>query len=522
MSSPSTATPSPRTFENNKRTRPSRRLAEPSDHAAAVDRVPKHDSAVRSFSWMAVAGIARQSRMFLVNWHLMTVLSRECFGTVSLAFGTMVILTGVSDFGLRQVGWREIAKSPQRIDQITAAVLGARLLAALLALAVYGLLALPACHDARSTAIYGMFAMGLVVNLGTFDFPFLARQRMDVVGRLTISGFVLYLVACRLTVRGDLTAWLVPVHFAWVCGLIVASLAHCYRREFGRLSINCQIVSMMTYLRRGWGLMLNGTLIRLGLTYPILVIGCFMSSAHVADYRAPELFYLFGVSFGEYLAASIFGRTARLLEENPSALRDNLGRVIQAILTFCVPIGLIGSYCLPALVGRLFSHPSNEAIGSTAVVLSLLLPVGVLSRFLRAIMPSVGLDYQLLWTNVSSIAMGSLGGWLLMRHWGVTGMAVGLALAEFWSIAWLCRAISRRIGGLRLRRTTRPAVAGILLILIAHAATLPHSAGNPVCLLVALGLFAAANCRPGYRQLAAAVHGFRQRTPANGADQQPG
>jgi Na+-driven multidrug efflux pump len=57
-------------------------------------------------------------------------------------------------------------------------------------------------------------------------------------------------------------------------------------------------------------------------------------------------------------------------------------------------------------------------------------PLGVMTRYLKTCMPALGLSWELLLVSLVSIAVGVLGGCLMISEWGVIGMPLAVFLAE--------------------------------------------------------------------------------------------
>src|SRR5947208_12558510 len=81
--------------------------------------------AVQKFSWIAFSGFLRQFAFFIVNGYFACRLTKEAFGTLTCAFGSLLLFIGIADFGLREIAWRDVARNPRRTADVLNTVLAA-------------------------------------------------------------------------------------------------------------------------------------------------------------------------------------------------------------------------------------------------------------------------------------------------------------------------------------------------------------------------------------------------------------
>ncbi len=417
--------------------------------AASIDEpdAPRR-GLVQKFSWIALSGFGRQLAFFVVNSYLAWCLSKEMFGTLTCAFGALMVFVGLADFGLHQVGWREVARDPQRIAAVVNSVLAARLLMTIVALVGYLAAAVVYCHSAQAWIVFLAYSFGLFFNMSSFDFPFLGRDKMDTLGRSYAVAYAYYVPACLITVRSDASAWLVPVHFAIAHAILFVLLHRDYRRTVGPLNLSFESTELTHYFRESWSLGINSLLYRMAVNYPVLLLGLAVSSVAAAEYRMAEMFYALFASLGLYLGSSTFTTYASYDGDDDERIVRSVTVAVQTIILCLIPIGFLFITALPMIFDAAFQG-SSPNLTLICQLLGFSLPVAVTTRYLQTSLPSVGFNKELLTVNLVNLTVGLGAGAALITIAGGWGVAASVLLSEIVSLALLLTSVKQKLPVLR-------------------------------------------------------------------------
>jgi len=440
--------------------------------------LPEHvhsPALMRNFSRIAVGGFGRQFVLFAVNSYLAWTFSKDVFGTVTCAYGSLMVVIGLADFGLRQVGWREIARHPQRIASIVDEIVAARLVTTIVGMAGFLACASVYCRSAQDWIVFLAFSPALVFNMTSFDFPFMGQDRVETINKSSTIAYAYYLLASLLTIRGDSTAWLAATHFVVAHAIFVALLHKEYRRMVGPLRPLFRPRVVFGYYKISWPLGLNFFIFRLTTNYPVLLLGLIVSSAAVAEYRVAELFYSLFASLGLYLGSSTFTTFASYGNNGNRDIARSVEIAVRTILLGLMPVGFLFATLLPTVLAWWLNETSQMA-ALTCFFLGISLPLGVATRYLKTCLPSIGLNAQLLSVNLASLALGVGAGAWLIHEFGPPGIAASVLVSDTCGLALLLGLLKQR-SSLRIGPTLAKAsaVGGVWAALYATSLALTQS-----------------------------------------------
>lgn len=383
----------------------------------------------RNLTWSVIGGHSRQAALLVVYSYLLSVLSADVFGFLTLALSYSMIFVAIADAGLRQVGWRRIAENPSRVNEIVSDVMTMRIGTGVVALILYTMLALVICRTNYQLMVFMLYGVTLFANCTTFDFAFLSFNRHNYIGKCSLLIYGLYVAACLLFVRSDQQAWIVPVAFVATMILFNVLLVRQYYREGHEFSLSYSREKFVDLWRESWPLGISFLIVRLTTNYPIILVGFFLSEVEITAYRTPELFYSFLAQFGIFLGTSAFTLLVSKSTTDDNPPMATIVKHLRSIALVTVPCALLFAGVLPTMLSWLWKGFSEETVIVT-YWLAAATPLGVISRYLKTCMPALGLSWELLLVSIVSIFAGVLGGCLLIFAFGIVGMPLAVFLAE--------------------------------------------------------------------------------------------
>jgi O-antigen/teichoic acid export membrane protein len=400
---------------------------------------------LKAFSWVVTANLARQLAFLAVNAVLFSRLSRPTFGALALAFGYMTVFAGLGEFGIRQIGWRDIARYPEKAADLAGGFLRARTLTAGVSVTLYAALMPVLWEPGAPAAIYLCYALPIAVNQSTFEFPLFGLGRIDLYARYSLVAFSLYVLVCMLFVTTDERAWMVPVFFALAMGLLLLLEARWLRATAGRLQFRLPAAELSRILRASWPIGIAETVNRLALSYPVIIIGALAGAADVGNYRIAEMGYSFLAQLGYMFASAGFSRLAHVFEHDRSRASFMAARMLTFIFTAALVAGAALAALGPSLLALLFDGVPAETF-TVVRILGIALVFAAPARFFRGMLASVDQQRTLMIINTIALAIGLTAGWAATNAYGIIGMAGSLIVVEATSLALLLVTFLRSVG----------------------------------------------------------------------------
>ena len=407
-------------------------------HSSVAQQSPSQQQRIfRAFSWVVLANLARQVSFLVVNIVLFDRLSRSTFGALALAFGYMQIFAGLGEFGIRQIGWREVARRPDQVARLVGPFLTTKSLASVLSLGLY-LALLPWLWTAtEDPAIYALYGLGILLNGGTFDFPYFGLNRIDLYAKYSLVSFGLYLTCCFLLVTEDSAAPRVPALFAASMAILFLLKLRWFVRHHGRFGLGVRIAELKRIVREAWPLGLGESLNRMALGYPIILIGFLIGSEGVGNYRVAELGYSFLAQFGHMFAAAGFSQLSHSFHSRRNAARLTIARMFGLALVTALVMGLCLALLGPPVFRLIFDDVSHETY-QVLKVLGLALVFAAPVRLLKGLLASIDQQRMVLAVNALAIFLGAgYGITSLASGHGILSMAAAVLTAEVGSLIFL-------------------------------------------------------------------------------------
>ncbi len=391
---------------------------------------PLRPTVFRLFSWVVVASLARQLVFLVVNIVLFERLSRSVYGAIALGFAYRAVFAGLGEFGIRQTGWRDIARHRDRAGELTPALLGAKSATTMAAVALYlGLMPL-LWEPQLPLAIILFFGLAIAFNGGTFDFPLLGLSRMDLVARYSLVAYGAYLVGCLMLVHDDTTAWRVPAFFVASMGLLISLEIRWFQANHGPIHLRFRHLEMRRIFRQSWPIGAADTLHRLAVAYPVILLGLTAGSNSVGNYRLGELGFAFLAHFGHLFATASFSHVSEVFQHRRSELSPALTRLAGWVMAGALLAGSGLFHFGPRLLTLAFTENAVQETLRVVQVLAGALILAVPARFLTALLAAINRQQVMLVANSIAVVLGIGGGWVASSTYGIVGMAWAVLATE--------------------------------------------------------------------------------------------
>lgn len=377
--------------------KPARREAPPEAPDAACPRARGRRIA-SNVAYLSLAELFCRASSVLVTLALMKRLGGGGYGRVEFAFSIVFWLVLLVRDSSDIMVARELSRHPRLIKPLVDHVLAFKTLLAVSlfsVLALVGWLSMKDPADATILTLYGLLLFTTAVGL---DFVYRGTERMGLLA-ISLCLRTMFYGAGVLTFVADASriTW-VPIFLAvgeaGGIGLIWLSYLRRYRMPRPRFSLRFTTI----LLQRGktvCAIQLSQALI---IAADVLVVGMTSDWGDVGRYGAQYRIVTVFLTFGLIVQHATFPTLSRLWRHHPDAGRVALDSLVEALLTFMIPLAVGVTILAEPLVGLL---GSSDYDGS-----GLLLAVGIW----RAPLLTIAFCYQttLIALNRETVGVGSL------------------------------------------------------------------------------------------------------------------
>ncbi len=392
------------------------------------------------------------------------------FGELAIVLGVGGILIPLIDVGMTTTLARELAKTPDRADELGGAILRARLVSAS-GFIVLTLAVLPFLPYSRETKIALVIYLGAVTftTLGSFQKAFfqvhlqLQRQAaLDLLQKLLNIAAILVVIALALGLIELVAALVLIAMLVTICAFILS-------RPFWRPNLGFSWVTARPLLRDAVGI---GVLMMVGLIHfriDAILLSLLRPAEDVGVYTiayrfVEQAYYLPGV-----LISAIFPILTRYLHRNDPRLGVAINRTFQFLCVGGLGVGLI-VYTLARPLVNLIAGPAYDSAILPAQVLSLVLPILFLTPLFSSILIAVNRQGTLIKIGLIALVGNVAANLVLIPPYGPVGAAwatVGSEGFVFAAVYVLARAtVNVRIDLSVLPRAMAATVAAIPCALV--------------------------------------------------------
>lgn len=417
-------------------------------------------SVLRNFLTLGFGEALSRLVSFGAYVYLARALGAEGYGVVSFAAGLTLYLTKVADFGVEAEGSKVIARSPERIAGLAAAVLGARLALTLAMIVVFGAgVQLLAPQPDRS--VLTLYFLTLLPFAASTKWVHVGLENALPVGVYRFVAETIMLGLSLLLVRGPEDAWAVPVAIAAGDAVSSLGLYVSLRRRGHRFGLRWDPQTAFPFLRKAATAMVQVMLGLLLYNLDLLMLRAMRDATTVGYYAAPYMLVSFLGNLGVTYSLILLPNLAR---KTPEQERDRYHTSLAQAFTVTLPIAIGGMFVAPGLIDLGF----GEAYFDHSVIVLQILVWTVPSLTLRRIVWSAlyvrGRRRGVIPAYLISVATNAVLNFVLITRYGIMGAAVATIVTELTMGALLTyHAVDDGLPMPSLRRVAKPLPAGILM-----------------------------------------------------------
>jgi len=435
-------------------------------------------TSVGRFLPLASGEVAARVVAFVATAYLARRLGAGGFGEVAFAAAVVAQFGIALAAGIGEIGSREVARDPTAVRRIAAAGASARLIGAIIAMAVVITLAfvLPLNPGMRNvTALSSLFLIPLALDTG-WVYKGLGDTRK--VGLSLLLSEAATLVLLLIFVHHESHVLRVPAiqaigDFAAALFLAVPLLKGRWKLPDRAAIVRLSRTSGMNTLSR--------SLRTIIVSFDVVLLGLMVSSVQVGLYSAAYriVFFVMAIMFAAHVA--FFPEMARA-GSNPSQLASVLSRALGLSLAAVIPFVVGGILIAPSLMSLIFGAAYTGGAIALQLLLASVLIIGIhgTARNIFLVTQRTGLEASIMAAGVVANIVLNL---ILIPRMGISGAAIATVASEVVILILTVVALARL--GIRpgMRMSIAPVVAGLALA----AAILLFGRDRPAVQLLLVG-----------------------------------
>ena len=394
---------------------------------------------LRDYAVLSAGEIAAKVAGFLAFAYLARVLGLEAYGAVEAAVALAMIFGLVVDFGLGQVGAREVARDQARAPGLAVRITALRLLLAVLAVASMCVLVRSMDVPDTNRRVAYLFALSLFAAPLTLNWLLQGLDRMRAVAAASALRMVTFLVGVAVLVRG-------PEDLVKIGGVEIAAMSAMGLyfvvvswRHVGSLREAFDLGSLRRLAREALPVAVSQLLWALNHYLPTLLVASLLASDELSLFGGAHRIVISLNSFVWLYFFNLYPSLARGTDGGG----EDFAELTRSSYRLTSIVGLLGGVGGTLLASPICRIAFGEAFASAALpfaVLVWILPVQLLSGHARySLIASGHQGWELLAQAVGVMTTVSAG-IVLIGRWGALGASVAMVVSALvvWMVAHVC------------------------------------------------------------------------------------
>lgn len=394
-----------------------------------LSQLPTGKRIIKNFFSLTAANFIGQIFAFIATAYLARTLSASGFGRIAFAQGIIVYFALITDFGLRTVGVREVAKNRDEIKGYISNLLALKLTLAIISffsLLVFLVFINKPTDYKTLIALYGLTLFPQVLLL---DWTFEATEQMEFVGIAHIIQPAIYLPLLLFFVKSPQDLLNVPLLFLTSSLFIVILLSYIFIRNYGWFKFSSDIKFWKMLLLQALPLGLSGLLFQVHSNIDIIMLGFMKSDEVVGWYSAAYKIILVIQGLGGFFGTAIFPVMSHYYQESIEKLRKLIHYSSKVTVFLGLPIAIGGVILAPKIVTLIYGNNFQGSILAFQILLGYLFLSYVAAPFFFLLQASGKVQYFLHTAAVAAITNGGLN-IILIPKYSLIGAAVTTVISS--------------------------------------------------------------------------------------------
>lgn len=408
--------------------------------SSQVPATPARRSVLANFSWLGLGVTASRLLQFAIVIYLTRILGDAAFGKFSFVQAFLWFGVILSDFGLSQIGTREVAKNPRRMRTLASIVTLGRL--AVFVAEMLLILTIPLLLGTNSQ-LHWLFIysfLSLLAYAVNTDWIFRGLEKMEYVAIWESLPRLIWLIGALLFVRSPDDLLKVPllrlVGELVTSALLVATSWRRYPNSRPSLSL-LHPLNIKILVKEAAPIGLAALLAQVYYNFDAILLGILKTDAIVGQYSAAYRIVTLLMTGAFLLGTTYQPVLARLFAADREGFARHLRRLVAASLLLGITLPVIVAIGAQPMVRLLYGRAFDPAAVPLAILMASM-PFAYLGIAYTTALVAAGLQRQMMIATAIGAGTNVLANILLIPPFGMTGAAIAtvLSYAIAWAIQW--------------------------------------------------------------------------------------
>lgn len=431
-----------------------------------------------------------------VGFAALAVASRQLgpgsLGAANFATSLSTYFAIPANFGLALLGMRDVARHPDRAEEIMGEILTLRIAIAVGAGATMALTAPVIAANGHIEALIPLAALAIPFDALSGEWALLGAQRRGSVAVARLAGQALYAVLVFVFLTGGLTGAREYIYYS-VASIAVTSAITQVRawQLVGRPRLGGPLRGLGARARASIPLGIAVVMVQINFSVGILMLGYLESAAAVGQFTVAQKLPLALYAVIQLWSATLYPQAARLMVDRREQLRGHVALFSSLSCALGLPLTagaiLVGPDLIPAMFGARYGPA-----GTVFVLIAASLAVSLVTVNVGSVLAAGGQERayaagRTLGALVSVVACA-----VAIPLLGLDGAAVALVVAEAAVLAFMVQRYRGAVGPVALQWGRVARGAGATAVMVAALLVLGDGTGVAVRLVAGIATFSVA------------------------------
>ncbi|MHC2995240.1 MAG: flippase [Candidatus Atribacteria bacterium] len=394
-----------------------------------LSQLPTGKRIVKNTFSLTISNLIGQFFTVISTVYLAKVLGAGGFGRIIFAQSIIVYFGLITDFGLRTVGVREVAKNRDEIKKYISNLLALKFILATTSFILLLIFLFFINKPIDYKILIALFGLTLFPQIILLDWAFEGTEQMEFVGIARIVRPILYLLFVLLFVKKLHDLIDVPLINLGSSLAVAILLGYIFYKNYGgfKLSFNLKFWKKLIIMALPLGL--SAFLLQINSNIDIIMLGFMKSDIEVGWYGAAYKIILFLIGFSGYFGIAIFPTMSRYYQESKEKLKKLIYYACKVTTFLGLPIAVGGVILAPKIITLVYGNNFQESILVFQILLGYLFLSYVMAPFFFLLQASGKMKYFLNTAIVAAITNISLNIILIPRY-GIIGAAIATVISN--------------------------------------------------------------------------------------------
>ncbi len=366
--------------------------------------------------------------------YLARVLTPESYGVVEYAVGLSLFFAMIIDCGLGAIGVREVLRAPEKLKSLAAHIPAARLIIALIAIPLMGMVAMLGGYDEDAVKLVWLFALGLLAVPAKQEWLLQSHEMMKTAAlaqMLRMTVFAMGLIIFVSSSDDLLMVGMVEIVAAVLVSTYYLGIQHF---RITPLSLDFSLAELGRLTRDGLAVGLSNMVWAVIQFSPLFLVANLVGGAETAWFGASHRVVVSLMTFSWVYHFNLYPALTKRVDHSTESFEE----LVRASFRVVSWISILGALVLSLLARPLLALAFGEQFSAAAPAFAILIwvvPTTLLSGHARWALIAAGCQRYVLYSQISGAITVLAMGFVLVPLFHALGAAVAMLSAAL--VVWL-------------------------------------------------------------------------------------